>query len=65
MFPAPDTIIENPWGSCIPIEIYKAQMTMEDFKRSVDTRAMNNIEIPKRKASEKKVSLEDIEKLFL
>uniref|UniRef100_A0A7M5XC22 Cnidarian restricted protein n=1 Tax=Clytia hemisphaerica TaxID=252671 RepID=A0A7M5XC22_9CNID len=65
MFPTPDTIIENPWGSCIPIEIYKAQMSMDDFKRSLDTRTKSNFEIPKREASEKTVSLDDIEKLFL
>ena len=37
MFPIPITHIERPWGTCIPIEIYRAQMSMEDAKRAIGT----------------------------
>lgn len=34
LFPVPDTLVERPWGTCIPVEIYRAQMSMEDTKRT-------------------------------
>lgn len=39
LFPVPSTNIERPWGTCIPVDIYRAQMSMEDAKRAISDRS--------------------------
>lgn len=34
LFPIPQTLVERPWGTCIPVEIYRAQMSMEGTKKA-------------------------------
>ena len=42
LFPVPDTLVERPWGTCIPVEIYRAQMSMEETKRAAVETALRH-----------------------
>lgn len=42
LFPIPDTQVERPWGNCIPVEIYRNQMSMDETKKAAARRETDN-----------------------